>query len=49
MQRRFLNQKLGKRNSRRAAFEREKNRVAKVAGGPRSRRPQPEPNIPGAR
>jgi hypothetical protein len=49
MQRTFLNQKLGKRNSRRAALQREKNRVAKVAGGPRPRRPQPESNIPGAR
>ena len=49
MQRTFLNQKLGKRTSRRAALQREKNRVAKVAGGARSRRPQPESNIPVAR
>ena len=32
MQRGFLTQKMGKRNSRRAALQREKNRVVKVAG-----------------
>ena len=44
MQRGFLNQKMGKRNSRRAALQREKNRVAKVAGS-RPDWPRPKSKI----
>jgi hypothetical protein len=46
MRRGFLNQKLGKRNSRRRAFEREKNDLAKVAGGLKARGSTTQPQAP---
>jgi hypothetical protein len=48
MERKFLNQKLGKRNSRRAELEREKNRAANVAAGSRPRGLRPKSNTPPA-
>jgi hypothetical protein len=47
MRRGFLNQKLGKRNSRRVEFERGKNELAKVAGGSTRARPAPRARCPG--